>query len=340
MSSITSSNAKILANEWNHVSFTYNKFTSNVNLFVNGVIVGSASNVTINLNDTSENFAVGYSSNINGIANTFTGAIDDINLYNRELNEVEIQTLASSDIVDYFLTNNLVGQWTFDQFKQIADTFIDKSIKNNSFVVSGNVVFGSEVGRGNASLVFDGTNTSFVSASNESFNTNFMGAGAWINPTESNSVFMEKDGVFTLGLREDRLPELKINGSSTETLKFVKDISLDSLTTNITFENNVVDQTGNLTNIQADNVTYLEHADNIVGKKYAVFNGSNTVVNTGKALQHITDPNQMTFGLWVNLQELEEGKSYPLVSVNNGFELYLDKAVNNNTQINFYRATP
>jgi hypothetical protein len=309
-------------------------------LFVNGVIVGSASNVTINLNDTSENFAVGYSSNINGIANTFTGAIDDINLYNRELNEVEIQTLASSDIVDYFLTNNLVGQWTFDQFKQIADTFIDKSIKKNPFVVSGNVVFGSEVGRGNASLVFDGTNTSFVSASNESFNTNFMSSGAWINPTESNSVFMEKDGVFTLGLREDRLPELKINGSSTETLKFVKDIGLDSLTTNITFENNVVDQTGNLTNIQVDNVTYLEHADNIVGKKYAVFNGSNTVVNTGKALNQITDPNQMTFGLWVNLQELEEGKSYPLVSVNNGFELYLDKAVNNNTQINFYRATP
>ena len=139
--SIFSSNANLTSGEWHHISFTYNRFTSNVNLFVNNQLVGNANDVFIDLSKSSENFLIGKD-NYNG-DNFLTGAIDDIKIYNRELNTDELTYLSNSNITDLLLKNQLVGQWTFEQFNEIVDTFIDSSTFENNAVSSANIVRGS-----------------------------------------------------------------------------------------------------------------------------------------------------------------------------------------------------
>jgi hypothetical protein len=73
-----------------------------------------------------------------------------------------------------------------------------------------------------------------------------------------------------------------------------------------------------------------------MGGSSIVFDGINSKVNAGKALKSVSDPNHITLGIWVNLQELESNKRYPLVSINNGFEWWIDKD-GDNAKLNFYQ---
>jgi hypothetical protein len=333
--SISSTDANLVAGEWAHVSFTYNKFTSNVNLFVNNTLVGSANDVFIDLTKTNTDFAIGYDMDNTGATSHFSGAVDDIQIYNRELTTGEIAYLSNSSNVDLFLKNQLVGHWSFEEFTTVADNFMDKStFDNTSVVTSGNVSYGSQPSKGNTSIVFDGTNT--MSASNEGFNTNYMSIGAWVKPTDSNTTFVEKDGVFSFGLNSNGLPDLKIGDSDTSSLKFLKNLNNSSLKSHLTFEENVKDSVG-YTQAVATNTTFQTDSYNpSIGGSSMVLDGVDSYVNTGKILENINDPNQMTMGMWVNLQDLEEGKSYPLVSVNNGFEWWVDKN-GDNAKLNYYQ---
>ena len=333
--SISSTDANLVAGEWAHVSFTYNKFTSNVNLFVNNTLVGSANDVFIDLTKTNSDFAIGYDMDNTGATSHFSGAVDDIQIYNRELTTGEIAYLSNSSNVDLFLKNQLVGHWSFEEFTTVADNFMDKStFDNTSVVTSGNVSYGSQPSKGNTSIVFDGTNT--MSASNEGFNTNYMSIGAWVKPTDSNTTFVEKDGVFSFGLNSNGLPDLKIGDSDTSSLKFLKNLNNSSLKSHLTFEENVKDSVG-YTQAVATNTTFQTDSYNpSIGGSSMVLDGVDSYVNTGKILENINDPNQMTMGMWVNLQDLEEGKSYPLVSVNNGFEWWVDKN-GDNAKLNYYQ---
>ena len=81
--SLISTNANIQVNEWNHVSFTYNKASSNVNLYLNGSNIAN-SNLKINLTTTIDDIFIGHNSNLSGNS-FFDGSIDEILLFNREL---------------------------------------------------------------------------------------------------------------------------------------------------------------------------------------------------------------------------------------------------------------
>ena len=52
MTIISSSNANLTPDKWHNVSFTYNRFTSNVNILVDNVSVGQAEDVLIDLTKT------------------------------------------------------------------------------------------------------------------------------------------------------------------------------------------------------------------------------------------------------------------------------------------------
>ncbi|QOI90146.1 hypothetical protein QKU58_gp008 [Pyramimonas orientalis virus] len=334
--SITSSDAKITAGGWHHVSFTYNKFTSTVNLFVNNVLVGSANDVHIDLTKTNADFAVGYDiDNATNETTHFKGAVDNIQIYNRELSGGEVAYLADTTNTELFLKNQLVGHWSFEQFTTLADNFMDQStFGNTSTVASGSVTHGSQSTKGNTSVVFDGA--SILSAPNDGFNTNYMSASAWVKPTSVNTTFVQKDGVFSLGLNANGLPDLKIGSTDTTNLKFLKNLNNTSLKSHLTFEQNVTDSVG-YTQAVSTNTTFQADSYNpSVGGSSMVLDGVNSYVNTGKILENINDPNQMTMGMWVNLQDLEAGNAYPLVSVNNGFEWWIDK-YGDNAKLNFYQ---
>jgi hypothetical protein len=334
--SISSTDANLIAGDWAHVSFTYNKFTSNVNLFVNNVLVGSANDVFIDLSKTDTDFAIGYDmDNATNTSTHFKGAVDDIQIYNRELSVGEIAFLSDTTNTDLFLKNQLVGHWSFEQFTNMTNSFLDTStFENTSTVSTGTVSYGSQHVKGNTSIVFDGSAS--MTAPNEGFNTNYMSASAWVKPTETNTTFVEKDGVFSFGLNNNGLPDLKIGDSDTTNLKFLKNLNNSSLKSHLTFEDTVRDSVG-YTQAVATNATFQTDSYNpSVGGSSMVLDGVESYVNTGKILENINDPNQMTMGMWVNMQELEDGKSYPLVSVNNGFEWWINKD-GDFAQMNYYQ---
>ena len=224
--SLFSSNANIQPNEWNHIAFTYNKETSNVNLFVNNKIVNGAK-LEIELSKSLSDFNIGYSSNVNDGEAYFNGTIDEILLYNRELNPKELEYVSKSNNTDLFLKNLVGGRWSFDEFTTQVNNLLDNSGNNNTAVSSGNVTRGSTPAFGNHSIVFDGSST--VSAPNASLNTGYMSVGAWIKPTAHGETYIKKEGVFDVGIRSDGYPKMTIGDVSSETnIKIQKHVQTQS----------------------------------------------------------------------------------------------------------------
>jgi len=329
--SVFSSNANLTEDTWHHVSFTYNRFTSNVNLYVDGNVVGSSTDVTIDLTKSSEAFALGHDQD----GSFFTGSMDEIKIYDRDLTTDEITNLYSSmtNNNDMFLKNQLVGHWTFDTFSSVADTFIDKSILgNNAITNAGNPVPGTEPSKGNTSIVFDGTTT--LKAPSDTVNTNFLGVSTWIKPTQSTSTtILNKNDVFSFGIK-DQLPNLQIGSASTNALKFNSAIS-QSITPlkrkHLTFEDQQSIESTN-TNVVFQNNSYNTE----IGATNVSLNGVDSSINVGTLGNSITDSDKITLGMWVNLQNLSTNKKMSLASINKGFEWFVQQDDSGNTQLNLY----
>ncbi|MCF8365541.1 MAG: carboxypeptidase regulatory-like domain-containing protein [Bacteroidales bacterium] len=78
--------------EWINITSTRNNITGDDRIFINGVIQDSQSHLSTPCAN-SETFFIGASTYSLGEPNYFHGIIDDIRIYNRALNEQEIQTL-------------------------------------------------------------------------------------------------------------------------------------------------------------------------------------------------------------------------------------------------------
>lgn len=327
--SLFSSNANIQPNEWNHIAFTYNKETSNVNLFVNNKIVNSTK-LEIELSKSLFDFNIGYSSNINDGEAYFNGTIDEILLYNRELNPKELEYVSKSNNTDLFLKNLVGGRWSFDEFTTQVNNLLDNSGNNNTAVVSGNVIRGSTPVFGNHSIAFDGS--SKISAPNASLHTGYMSVGAWIKPTAYGETFIKKEGVFDVGIRNDGYPKMTIGDVSSETniqiQKSMLNLSqvVESPLAHFALENNTKDSTGLNSDAVGHNITYNTDSYNTyIGNTSVQLNGTDSYIDCGKVFQNVSDPNKMTLSMWVNMSELDTDKKYPLMSASNGFEWYLTK---------------
>ena len=302
--SLFSSNANIQPNEWNHIAFTYNKETSNVNLFVNNKIVNSTK-LEIELTKSLSDFNIGYSSNINDGEAYFNGTIDEILLYNRELNPKELEYVSKSNNTDLFLKNLVAGRWSFDEFTTQVNNLLDNSGNNNTAVASGNVTRGSTPAFGNHSIAFDGS--SKITAPNTSLHTGYMSVGAWIKPTAYGETFIKKEGVFDVGVSSDGFPKMTIGDVSSEltsvlekkkteeqqnildTLTHVEQFSLQNyVIDNVTIGNNGITvndkmyTTSGLGSVQSDGTyNYLEMSSGkLIVPAYTYITSPTTINNT------------------------------------------------------------
>jgi len=91
-------------NTWQHIVATYDK--QYMRLYKNGVQIGKRL-CDWSIATTSEPLCVGYRSTV---GQYFNGTIDEVRIYNRALNETEIQNNYNGSIT----RNGLVGEWTFD----------------------------------------------------------------------------------------------------------------------------------------------------------------------------------------------------------------------------------
>ena len=141
--------------EWHHVVLRYNKTTSNLDGFLDGV--ESVADVSGNRNAPWENgrelyYAFGHSDTTKiSSGNFFAGLIDDMRIYNRALSNVEVQELynlgeakisASSPTVATStatgLNRGLMGYWTMDggDINWTTNQIVDHSGNGNTGTLS------------------------------------------------------------------------------------------------------------------------------------------------------------------------------------------------------------
>ena len=85
---------RLNANQWYHVLFTYNGANKIAKLYIDGQLVNSDDYVENNFINRNDKTLIGYGYHIRGYARHFKGSIDEVRIYNRELNSLEFKQLS------------------------------------------------------------------------------------------------------------------------------------------------------------------------------------------------------------------------------------------------------
>ncbi|HEV2453421.1 MAG TPA: LamG domain-containing protein, partial [Verrucomicrobiae bacterium] len=75
--------------KWTHVAVTYDKTSGQANIYINGSLQGSA-NVGTSPMTTADDFYMGQ---VPGSANSYSGQLDEISLWDRPLNAADISAI-------------------------------------------------------------------------------------------------------------------------------------------------------------------------------------------------------------------------------------------------------
>ncbi|CAF3205947.1 unnamed protein product [Rotaria sp. Silwood2] len=86
----------VTQNIWTHISLTYS-FTNGFTLYVNGVLFGTSGSVSFVLSNTLAYLYIGYTLSCSGnsVINYYQGYIDELYIYNRELSQADVTSLAN-----------------------------------------------------------------------------------------------------------------------------------------------------------------------------------------------------------------------------------------------------
>ncbi|CAF3677119.1 unnamed protein product [Rotaria sp. Silwood1] len=86
----------VTQNTWTHISLTYS-FTNGYTLYVNGVLFGTSGSVSFTQSSTLAYLYIGYTLSCSGnsVTNYYQGYIDELYIYNRELSQSDVTSLAN-----------------------------------------------------------------------------------------------------------------------------------------------------------------------------------------------------------------------------------------------------
>jgi len=174
--SVSGTSDSVPFDTWSHVAITRSGTT--LSFYVNGVFTNSS---TVTLPTVPANqISVGMTNNA-GVPQDFSGAIDEMRIYNRALSASEVATLYGQGKVTMKTVSGdgLVGWWKMDEgTSTVAHDFSGKG--NQGTVTSGTWVIGKKAGAlsldGSSSFVDVGANSSLAI-------TGDMTLSAWVNPT-------------------------------------------------------------------------------------------------------------------------------------------------------------
>jgi len=170
----------IPAGVWTHMAFTYDS-TNGLNLYVNGVSVGtSAAQGTILQSSTASLYIGSEPSSLSG--NAFTGNITDAAVWNSGLSSAQILSLANGSKRPLDLSSGLVGYWPLSG---LSSPEPDKSGNNNNGTVTGTTPTSDHPSvwdRGARSL---SASTDKIVASGTMTNSGVFSFAGWVNATAS-----------------------------------------------------------------------------------------------------------------------------------------------------------
>ena len=165
--------ACLLTNNWNHVVATYDNATHSSNIYVNGVLKGSAAAGSFYYGTSNQPmyFPTQYSGGYNN-----NGTFDEFRIYNRSLSADEVKEL--------YLSKGLIGHWKMDaDQRNTTDTYDNAGYYNHGTLV--NAVLTNQ-GRFKEAYQFDGNgdyiNVGVTDNSSLDIDKNEITQTAWIYP--------------------------------------------------------------------------------------------------------------------------------------------------------------
>ena len=320
----TSVGANVVANSWNYVSFTYNRTTTSLDMYVNDSKISTFTGVELNTETNHNEFYIGMNPQV---GTNFVGEVDDIVVYNRALEPAQLYAKYEPVIDTIMLQNKVAGHWTFNDLKVVLDEFVDNSVVNSKMTVVGNVTIGENQTVANRSLKFDGTPTTYVEAVNASLDASVLTVGTWVKPeTNTAQTFVEKQGVFQMGMTEHGVPVMTISDAPTSNSALTTKTEHPAILTDLTFQNEVANASEGTVVVSSNNITYAQSFNpNIrLNKLAGSFNGVDSEVLLGPVLNSVT--NKLTMSAWVNLASLQAGQTCPILCSQGAFEWNVSKS--------------
>jgi Concanavalin A-like lectin/glucanases superfamily len=159
------------AGVWTHLAGVYSRDRSMLELYVNGVLAGSAPHARVT---TTGNLAIGRSKlSATQHGEYFPGAIDDVSVYSRVLFAGEVHTMAGRDL-------SLAHHWQLDEN---AGTAAADSVGVRGGTLSGGASF--EPGWVGNGVSLNGTNSAISTSGLDVSTTESFSVSAWVrfNPT-------------------------------------------------------------------------------------------------------------------------------------------------------------
>lgn len=170
------------AGGWNHIAVTFDG--AGWTTWLNGVPAATSGDISGIPSQTTTSLTVGRR-NYTGVESYFDGIIDEVKIYNRALSAAEIKNLYNSTQKMFvnmpqnnFLTDGLVGFWSFNGPDMSGLTAIDRSGSgNNGTLTGGPTAIPGMVGQ---ALNFDGTNDYVDGGTITTFNLASISVSAWV----------------------------------------------------------------------------------------------------------------------------------------------------------------
>ena len=182
---LQSSSPEIKENNWHHIAFSYDQ--NSVNLYIDGVLSATHSNVIVDTNTTSlQNMVLG--SNIDGF-------VDNVKIFDKSLSDREIKHLAFEDNYNLSLSNK-VTDLKFNEFKSTPTSLVNDS--GNDATVTGDKEYSYGLVDGSKSIVMNNADISL----NQSVPLKELSISTWVNldnlTSGENVIFGNSDVKFYL----------------------------------------------------------------------------------------------------------------------------------------------
>lgn len=186
-------NAGNLSGAWHNITLVHD-YSDSSSIFVDGQFVGSDLNSVSGIYDiVGRPLVLGYASESN--SNFYNGEMDDIRIYNRALNQNDINAIYNEPNPSTSLENGLVAKYSFN------DANANDEIGTNHGVVNGASLTSDRFGNLNKAYSFDGIDDNIVLGDAPEFRmgANDFAISLWVNysATQQANIISKRDGAGT-----------------------------------------------------------------------------------------------------------------------------------------------
>ncbi|MCP5299107.1 MAG: DUF1566 domain-containing protein [Chromatiaceae bacterium] len=186
---ISKSNA-LVNDKWHHLVVTYDGSSAKTTMYINGTQAAVTTGVSGTLINRANKLHIGHGYYTAGSSYYAAGKIDDFRIYNRALDESEIQCLAG--VGPCSLNMGLVGHWKLDETS--GTVAADNSGNGNNGTMQGslNATNDSVAGKVGTALKFDGMDDYInIGTSTILDGVSAVSVSAWVKTTDIGAIFTD-----------------------------------------------------------------------------------------------------------------------------------------------------